>query len=283
MYCNLTKNEKRRTKNWGRVRARESHWCNRPFRWLASCLRAFRNSFASNRRFRQRLRVLTFFILNSTFLIPAAPAAQYRPLPVDGNSKLAPNSKFVAANNIVSSDVLCIRVDMFRGGWDDMSQCKGFYWWEAEIKVLSPLGELLYHVSTVWRDRSYHEDLGVEDDKCRIFYYPSGPNASTGICAKPKKELIRSATGNGVSITKFEGLTGSNGGRGGYYSKTISISTIEFFPNLDGKLNGVSIREIFLNPENTIVVSRKNSNEIERDYTNGSRIWRAPIVIYYRK
>lgn len=220
----------------------------------------------------------SFFVFSSSLF-----AAQYRPLPVDGDSKLAPNSKFVEANNIVSSDVLCVRVDMFRGGWDDVSQCKGFYWWEAEIKALSPTGELLYHVSTVWRDRSYHEDLGVEDDKCRIFYYPSGPNTATGICAKPKKELKRSATGNGVSITKFEGLTGSNGGRGGYYSKSISISTIEFFPNLDGKLNGVSIREIFLNPENTIVVSRKNSNEIERDYTNGSRIWRAPIITYYRK
>lgn len=266
----------------GRGCARDSRWRNRPFRWLASHLRTFRNSFASNRRIRQRLRVFTFFILNSTFLIPAASAAQYRPLPVDGDSKLAAGSKFIAANNIVSSDVLCIRVDMFRGGWDDVSQRKAFYWWEAEIKVLSKTGALLYHVSTVWRDRSYHEDLGVEDDKCRIFYYPSGPNANTGICAKPKKELKRSATGSGVSISKFEGLTGSATGDA-YYSRTISISTIEFFPNLDGKLNGVSIREIFLNPENTIVVSRKNSNEIERDYSNGSRIWRAPIITYYRK
>lgn len=102
------------------------------------------------------------------------------------------------------------------------------------------------------------------------------------VCAKPKKELKRSATGSGVSISKFEGLTGTVTNNA-YYSRTISISTIEFFPNLDGKINGVSIREIFLNPENTIVVSRKNSNEIERDYSNGSRIWRAPIITYYRK
>ena len=67
-------NEELRMKNeeLGRVRARDSHWCNRPFRWLASRLRTFRNSFASNRRFRQRLRVLTFFILNYTFFIPSA-------------------------------------------------------------------------------------------------------------------------------------------------------------------------------------------------------------------
>ena len=218
----------------------------------------------------------SFFVFSSSLS-----AAQYRPLPVDGDSKLAAGSKFVAANNIVSSDVLCIRVDMFRGGWDDMSQKKAFYWWEAEIKVLDKSGNLLYHVSTVWRDRSYHEGLGVEDDKCRIFYYPSGPNTATGICAKPKKELIRSAEGGGVSISKFEGLSGTP--NTGYYSKPISISTIEFYPDLDGYINGVSIREIFLNPENTIVVSRKNSNEIERDYVNGSRIWRAPIITYYRK
>ena len=102
----------------------------------------------------------SFFVFSSSL-----PAAQYRPLPVDGDSKLAAGSKFVAANNIVSSDVLCIRVDMFRGGWDDTTQRKALYWWEAEIKVLSKTGALLYHVSTVWRDRSYHEDLGVEDDK----------------------------------------------------------------------------------------------------------------------
>ena len=220
----------------------------------------------------------SFFVFSSSLS-----AAQYRPLPVDGNSKLASGSKFISANNIVSSDVLCIRVDMFRGGWDDVSSGRSAYYCEAEIKAMSPTGELLYHVSTVWRDRSYHEDLGVEDDKCRIFYYPSGPNAATGICAKPKKELKRSATGAGASISKFEGLTSVNWRSDAHYSKPISISTIEFYPNLDGYINGVSIREIFLNPENTIVVSRKNSNEIERDYSNGSRIWRAPIITYYRK
>lgn len=65
-------NEERKMKNeeLGRVRARESHWCNRPLRWLALRLRTFRNSFADDRRIRQRLRVLTFFILNFSFFIP---------------------------------------------------------------------------------------------------------------------------------------------------------------------------------------------------------------------
>ena len=209
------------------------------------------------------------------------PAAQYRPLPVDENSKLATGSKFVEANNLVSNDVLCIRVDMFRTGTNS-SYCRAIYWWECELKVLNKSGALLYHVSTVWRDRSYHEGLGVEDDKCRIFYYPSGENPSTGICAKPKKELKRSASGSGISIFKYEGFT-TGQFYGGYSSKPCSISTIEFYPDLSGTLNGVSIREIFLNPENTILVSRKNSNEIEMDSANGSRIWRAPIITYYRK
>ncbi len=191
-------------------------------------------------------------------------------------------STFTEKNNIVSNDVICVRVDMFRGGWDDIRDHKSYYWWEAELKVLAPDGSLLYHVSTVWRDRSYHEDLNVEDDNCRIFYYPSGGNfETTGICAKPKKELIRSASGNGMSITKFEGLS-YEFGSSGYYSTPISITSIEFYPNLSGRLNGQSIREIFMNPENTIVVSRKNSMEMERD-ENYSRIWRTPIITYYRK
>ena len=67
-------NEECRMKNeeLGRVRARDSHRCNRPLRWLALRLRTFRNSFAGDRRIRQRLRVLTFFILNSTFFIPSS-------------------------------------------------------------------------------------------------------------------------------------------------------------------------------------------------------------------
>lgn len=226
--------------------------------------------------------------------------ARYAPLPVDSEtSKLAPDSKFISANklmtsgklpnaaqfaadnNLVSNEVLCIRVDMFRTGTNS-SNSRAVYWWECELKVLSKTGVLLYHVSTVWRDRSYHEGLGIEDDKCRIFYYPSGPNPTTGICAKPKKELKRSAGGSGISIFKYEGFT-TGQFYGGYTSKPVSISTIEFYPDLSGTLNGVSIREIFLNPENTILVSRKNSNEIEMDGVNSSRIWRAPIITYYRK
>ena len=76
-------NEELRMKNeeLGRVRARDSHRCSRPFRWLALRLRTFRNSFVGDRRIRQRLRVFTFLILNSSFLIPSsafADASDYR-------------------------------------------------------------------------------------------------------------------------------------------------------------------------------------------------------------
>ncbi len=42
-----------------------------------------------------------FFVLSSSL-----PAAQYKPLPVDGDGKLAPNSKFVSANGIVTASNL---------------------------------------------------------------------------------------------------------------------------------------------------------------------------------
>ena len=76
-------NEELRMKNeeLGRVRARDSHRCNRLLLRLALRLRTFRNSFVGDRRIRQRLRVFTFLILNSSFLIPSsafADASDYR-------------------------------------------------------------------------------------------------------------------------------------------------------------------------------------------------------------
>lgn len=43
----------------------------------------------------------SFFVFSSSL-----PAAQYKPLPVDGDGKLAPNSKFVSANGIVTASNL---------------------------------------------------------------------------------------------------------------------------------------------------------------------------------
>ena len=289
---------RRKNGTLGHVRARDSHRCNRPFRWLALRLRTFRNSFADDRRIRQRLRVLTFLILNSSFLIPAAPAAQYRPLPVDENSKLATGSKFVEANNLVSNEVVCVRVDMVKQSSNiSMNFGNGSYWTDCELKVLDKDGYCIYFASTVWRDRSYHADDGTIDPNAKIYYYRSGANPDTGVCAYPKKRHIPSGNASytsGNSIQSDLKITESTGSSS--YHSNISISAVEFYPNLSGSLtvyfpNGsrktLSIREIFLNPENSVIVSRKSKYYIERVCTSsasntGERIWRPVIPQYYR-
>lgn len=196
---------------------------------------------------------------------------------------------FVTNNRIITDDVICVRVNTFRGGTDDVSNYKAVYWWEAELKVISPTGQLLYRATTVWNDKiRYHSELGIDDNNCEIYYYTSGANTqNSNVCANSKVKFIPSSTGRGVSITAFAGLTAIEQPLDAinymYYSSPISITTIEFYPDMDGTLpNGAKIRDIFLNKENSIVISRKNSEEMELDL-DGKRIWRAAEIIYYRK
>lgn len=206
---------------------------------------------------------------------------------------------FAAANKLVSNEVVCVRVDMLRpigqalaGNYGNAS-----YWTDCEIKVLDKDGYCIYFASTVWRDRSWHSDDGTIDANAKIYFYRSGANAATGVCAYPKKRHVPSGSANyssGNSIASDLGISESIGSNN--YKSNIVISAVEFYPNLAGSLtvhfpNGtaktLSIREIFLNPENSVIISRKNKNYIERVNTGasantGERIWRPVIPQYYR-
>ena len=206
---------------------------------------------------------------------------------------------FAAANNLVSNEVVCVRVDMLRPIGQALSGNYGnaSYWTDCEIKVLDKDGYCIYFASTVWRDRSYHADDGTIDPNAKIYYYRSGANAATGVCAYPKKRHVPSGnasytSGNSIaSDLSIWSYAGSNS-----YKGNIAISAVEFYPNLAGSLtvyfpNGtsktLSIREIFLNPENSVIISRKNPQYIERVNTGtasntGERIWRPVIPQYYR-
>lgn len=191
---------------------------------------------------------------------------------------------FVTNNRIITDDVICVKVNTFRGGTNDSISKKAVYWWEAEVKVISPDGQLLYRATTVWSDKTqYHSELGINDNNCEIYYYTSGANSkNSNLCANAKIKFVPSSTGKGTSITAFESLQARQY-NGVYYSYPVSITTIEFYPDMDGTLpNGAKIRDIFLNKENSIVISRKNSEEFEKDLDN-KRIWRAAEIIYYRK
>ena len=198
----------------------------------------------------------------------------------DGTLKRPIAKTFIEKNNLVTNEVICVRVDMFRGGTDDMMQRKSYYWSDAELKVLDKNGNLLYFATTSYNDvRNYHLDDGTWDSKCTIYYYISGTRyAQYGQCSNPKQEHTVSASQT-RSIGKKENVGAYSSPSGG---QNHPVTAIEFFPALSGMINGKSIREIFLNPENTIIISRKNQNELERT-GNGSRVWRPTIPQYYRK
>lgn len=196
----------------------------------------------------------------------------------DGTLKRPTAKTFIDKNNLVTNEVICVRVDMFRSGGDDLLSRMAFYWTDAELKVLDKQGRLLYFATTSYNDVvNYHKEDGTWDSNCKIYYYIAGTKyAQQGQCSNPKQLHIVSASQK-KSIASKEVVSASIG-------RNINhpITAVEFFPNLSGKINGMSIREIFLNPENTIIVSRKNQNEIERT-GNGARVWRPTIPQYYRK
>ena len=207
--------------------------------------------------------------------------AQRKPVTYNpANGKIKSPSDFVEKNNLVTNEVICVRVDMFRGGDDDVMQRKAYYWSDAELKVLDKNGNLLYFATTSYNDvRNYHLDDGTWDSKCKIYYYISGTKyAQSGQCSNPKQSHLVSASQT-KSIGKKENVGASYSLSSG---QNHPVTAVEFFPDLSGTINGKSIRDIFLNPENTIIVSRKNQNELERT-GNGDRVWRPTIPQYYKK
>ena len=196
-----------------------------------------------------------------------------------GKVKLPQN--FTEANKLVTSEVVCLRIDMLdmksKVESDDQSTFT-----DAELKILDKTGKLLYFATTLYGDiEAYHGSDGTHDQNCKIYYYASGKNYNKahGGCSNPKQKYTLTKdpdTDEGSSI----GGTESNSENKG------KIIAIEFYPNLSGELklegeeNTRSIRDIVLNPNNTIIVSRKGDGVIERD-VDGQRIWRPVTIQYY--
>ena len=135
--------------------------------------------------------------------------AQRKPVTYDpANGKIKSPSDFVEKNNLVTNEVICVRVDMFRGGDDDVMQRKAYYWSDAELKVLDKNGNLLYFATTSYNDvRNYHLDDGTWDSKCKIYYYISGTKyAQSGQCSNPKQSHLVSASQT-KSIGKKENIS----------------------------------------------------------------------------
>ncbi len=207
---------------------------------------------------------MKFFIIFLTLIVAISLQAQnapkvYTTMTKDTGELAYPTKEsFTQANNIVTNEVVCLRVDML--GTDTI-------WKDAEIKILDNEGELLYFATTMYNDYlNYHRTDGTWDENCKIFYYVAGTKHSAkGQCSSPKQRHIVDST-HRYSIAVKE---------------SARITAIEFFPNLSGTINGMSIRSIVLDPDNTIIISRKASNKQEKD-SAGNRIWRPVIPQYYR-
>ena len=224
---------------------------------------------------------------------------------VDSNGKLVnpSTSTFISANNLgggaSTAAYICVRANTYWGTFPSSNTNVAYslyYGCEAELKVLDENGYLIYHASTFGLDGyHYHRVRTVHDPNCKIFYYVSLPN-NNNPCVSSKKRLNYNWGSHNWSIAELNNpkIVYQTYPSYHYYSN-ISVTTIEFYPNLDGEttdingnthheyllphLNSHNIREIFSNPKNTIVVSIKNTFTHQKD-ANGKRIWFAPTIIY---
>lgn len=191
--------------------------------------------------------------------------AQSKPVTYNpATGKIKSPSNFIEKNNIVSNDVVCLRVDMLGGD----------KWTDAELKVLSPQGQLLYFATTMYDDvimwhcpsnKAESTTKNIDntwDSNCKIYYYVAGNHHNNwyGQCSNPKQ--LHEVGKNKSPICDKE---------------SARITAIEFYPNMANE----TIRQIILNPENTIIISRKTPDAFEKDVER-NRIWRPVIPQYYK-
>lgn len=184
-------------------------------------------------------------------------------------------TKFINSNRIVSTDIICIFVDTYRDGIygtdrmvsSDITKGVPTTWTDCELKVLDKTGKIVYFFSTMAFNnrqvRDLHSDVNEDPNKVQVYYYISGSDV---VCAARK-----------IRFTNFNSSIAVQTGTGGYQYATDGrkrITGIQIFPSQ-------RFIDVFLNPENTIVVWRQNNNIGEKD-GQGKKLWRPAIIQYYR-
>ena len=213
------------------------------------------------------------------------------------NQLLYPNADTFKNSNGIGgqfSKYICIRVNTLWMFATSLTQgVVGIYACEAEVKVLNSNGELIYHASTRSADADYHNNVDVHDPNCKIYYYVSIPGTNNA-CVSAKRKLNNTwGTTYSIESTLSDSYgfnyasTVTIGGVEIPYSSPFSVTGIDFYPNLNGKTTNKqgttesnnNIRDIFTNPNNTIWVSIKTSDQLQRDI-NGKRVWVPATVIH---
>ncbi len=225
----------------------------------------------------------SFFVFSS-----ALPAAQYKPLPVDGDGKLAPNSKFVSANGIVTASNLGKFRQDFRlfidtqPSPDNNSTIGKMQWWsDCEIKCIDKWGNLVYFTSTIALNNSQVAALHpqITDKTPKIYYWRGDLKNPAGGCWGLRGQL-----------TNFNLSIGANGSYG--YSaiwiypslSSTETRTVPIYTGLGKSTNkqvvwGEYVRSVLNNPDNTVLCWRQTKTEGE--IFNSRKLWRPVRIEFY--
>ena len=134
-----------------------------------------------------------FFALSSSLS-----AAQYKPLPVDGDGKLAPSSKFVSANGIVTASNLRkfrqdfrLFIDTQPSPSDNHTPTALKWWTDGEIKGIDKWGNNGYFTSTIALNNSQVAQLHplITDKTPKIYYWRGDISNPAGGCWGVKGQL----------------------------------------------------------------------------------------------
>lgn len=214
----------------------------------------------------------------------AANAAQYKPLPVDADGKLAPNSKFIPANGIATTTALANKADkatavantslsvfVDMATYFAVNAAPGGFT-DIELKVLDSDGNEVYFLTTSKFNSSivYKSTPAICDTSAAVYFYVSG--ASDKACARPKVRFgnfMYSAIGIAPPINpaSVPGTTAAKDDK-------VRIAAIQVYPS-------TKFLPLFTNPTNTIIVLRQTPTLYEKD-GRGEKVWRPAIIQYQR-
>lgn len=172
---------------------------------------------------------------------------------------------------------LSVFVDLYRDGIDDVAGMRhdnnagrSVYWSDCELKVLDKNGNIIYFFSTIAfankQVQALH-DSKYNDNEATVYYYVSGGNSSNGVCVKPKKKLMNFNLSIGAIESAYNGTSTANDNK-------VRITAIQIYPS-------AKFRDVFLNPENSIMVWRQSINAAETD-GRGGKTWRPAIIQFIR-
>ncbi len=219
-------------------------------------------------------------------------AQEYSAVMVDGDGVVKYPSNFATANNFSSSSMstsnLSVMVDLYRDGMDDVgdndynnTSVYGSYYSECLVKVLGVDGSLLYVFSTVVyfseQVQSMHAGEDIYDTDATCYYFVTGRNnyvVQDNNRLRAKQLFPSSAWSTHCIATYEQSLSGQSvySGITKCNDSKIRITGIQIYPS-------ARFRDLFTNPENTIIVHRQSVSTAEVDGM-GNHLFKPAILQY---